>query len=530
MNCFKLTKNLYAFSVSLFFILILFLPHYSHAQSPVLQVTNSFNQQSVLYNSDTFAHTAWKPVLYTDSTYQKSNRSWLHRKLFEEHLLQVQQPGFNIFGDILFDEDAGWSKRAIPTSGSSDQTHFMYLNTRGYDFSGNIGTKFYFQTDFYENQGSFPGYLDSIIRKTGVIPYQARYKNLKSKGFDFSYSSAKLVYTPNKHLLFNLGYGTNFIGDGYRSLLLDDYTTNYPYFRTALTFGKFQYSVMYSQYITDNVVHAYAEGYPRKWGQTYLLDWHATKNLNVGIFDAVVSSIEDADHSKDFGFTHFSPIIFLHSSTSPSGLSNNDVYGLNVKYTVIPSIDVYGQFMLDNTGSAAWQDRYGYQLGFRAGNLFNVNGLNAQGEINSVRPYSYASDTLTTAYTHNDMPLAHPLGANFKEALGILDYSYKRWWFRAEALIAHYGIDSSSNVNFGHDVFKPLYTHSREDNVRTDQGLLTKLYYGDVRIAYILNKKTNMRVETGVTFRNEKNELNNYTDVYFYVGIRFTFRRLIYDF
>jgi hypothetical protein len=186
--------------------------------------------------------------------------------------------------------------------------------------------------------------------------------------------------------------------------------------------------------------------------------------------------------------------------------------------------------MLDNTGSAAWQDRYGYQLGFRAGNLFNVNGLNAQGEINSVRPYSYASDTLTTAYTHNDMPLAHPLGANFKEILGIIDYSYKRWWFRAEALIAHYGIDSSANVNFGHDVFKPLYTHSREDNVRTDQGLLTKLYYGDVRIAYIFNKKTNMRVETGATFRNEKNELSNYTDVYFYVGIRFTFRKLIYDF
>jgi hypothetical protein len=530
MNCLKLDDKLFSLPALLFFILIPFSPHYLHAQSPVLRVTNNFNQQSILYNSDTFAHTAWKPVLYTDSTYQKSDRSWLYRKFFEEHLLQVQQPGFNIFGDVLFDEDAGWSKRSIPTGNSSDKTNFMYLNTRGYDLSGNIGTKFYFQTDFYENQGSFPGYLDSSIRKTGVIPYQSRYKGLKEKGFDFSYSSAQLVYIPNKHLLFDLGYGTNFIGDGYRSLLLDDYTTNYPYFRTAITFGKFQYSVMYSEYITDNVVYTYAEGYPRKWGQTYLLDWHPMRNLNIGVFDAVVSSIEDADHNKDFGFTHFSPIIFLHGSNSPSGLSNNDVYGLNVKYTLTPTINAYGQFMLDNTGSAAWENRYGYQIGVRAGDLFNVKGLNAQAEINSVRPYSYASDTITTAYAHDDMPLAHPLGANFKEALFIADYSYKRWWFRVEALASHYGIDSSSNVNFGHNIFKPLDTHSREDNVSTDQGLLTKMYYGDARIAYILNKKTNLRLETGATFRNEKNKSSNYTDVYFYVGVRFTFRKLIYDF
>ena len=81
------------------------------AQAPVLQVTNSFTQQSVLYNTDSFSHTAWKPVLYTDSTYQKSDRSWFYRKLFEEHLVQVQQPGFNIFGDVLLDLDAGASKR-----------------------------------------------------------------------------------------------------------------------------------------------------------------------------------------------------------------------------------------------------------------------------------------------------------------------------------------------------------------------------------------------------------------------------------
>jgi hypothetical protein len=519
----------------LFFLVLFFLSFESlMAQSPVLQVTNSFTQQSVLYNSDSFLHTAWKPVLYTDSTYQKSNRSWLYRKFFEEHLLQIQQPGFNIFGDLIFDEYIGSTKRAVPTGSPSGQNHekskSIYMNTRGYDFSGNIGDKFYFQTDLYENQGRFAGYIDSIVRKTRVIPFQSSYKGFKKKGFDFTYSSAKLIYTPNKHLLFNLGYGTNFIGDGYRSLLLSDYNTNYPYFRTAINFGRVQYSVMFSQYITDQQSYTYALGYPRKWGQTYLLDWSVTDNFNIGVFNAVVSSIENADHEKDFGLTHFSPVMFLHGSESPSGIKNNDIYGLNLKYTIVPSVDAYAQIMLDKTGSADWEKRYGYQIGIRAGNLLGIDGLSAQVEFNTVRPYSYAADTIITVYAHNNQPLAHPLGANFKEGVFVADYNYKRWWFRLEALTARYGIDSSSTADYGRDIFKPLDMHSTEDNVSTGQGLHTKMYYGDARIAYILNRKSNLRIETGAVYRNEKNKNNKYTDTYFYLGIRFTFRKLIYDF
>ncbi|MFT4153778.1 hypothetical protein [Parafilimonas sp.] len=512
-----------------FFLLVLVLN--ATAQAPVLLVTNNFNQQSVLYNTDSFAHTAWKPVLYTDSIYQKSNRTWLYRKFFEEHLLQVQQPDFNIFGDAVFDEFAGATQRKIPTSvTSSDKSGFIYTNTRGFALNGNVGNKFYFQTELYENQASFPGYVDSFIRKYRVVPFENRYKGFKNKGFDFSYSSARLIYTPNRHFLFDLGYGTNFIGDGYRSLLLSDYNTSYPYFKTALTFGDFEYTVMYSEYMADRDGSIYAAGYPRKWGQTYLLDWHATRNLNIGIFNAVISSMENAERETRFGLTHLSPIIFAHASKSPSGLKNNDIYGLNVKYAIAPAVTAYGQFMLDKSGSAGWEKRNGFQVGVRAGNLLKVDGLNAQLEFNTVRPYSYASDTITTAYVHNNQTLAHPLGANFKEGLLVADYTYKRWWARLETIVARYGNDSSTSANYGRDIFKQLYTHTVTDEAKTGQGLHTKLFYGDVRLAYILNKKTNLRLETGAVYRKETNSLKDYKDLYFYFGVRFTFRKLIYDF
>lgn len=198
-------KNALRLLCCIFFLILPF--KILFAQAPVLRVTNSFTKQSVLYNTDTFQHTAWQPVLYTDSTYKKSSRSWVYRKFFEEHLLQVQDSGFNIFGDIVFDEFAGGTKRGVPTqtfqtTGGKSKT--LLMNTRGYTFSGNIGRKFYFETDLYENQGRFPAYVDSFIRATGVIPFQNRYKNTKEKGFDFSYSTARLVYIPCRHIFLTL--------------------------------------------------------------------------------------------------------------------------------------------------------------------------------------------------------------------------------------------------------------------------------------------------------------------------------------
>lgn len=504
---------------------------HSTAQSPILSVTNSFDQQAILYNTDTFMHTAWRPVIYIDSAYIKSNRKWLHRKFFEEHLLQLQQPQFNIFADIVVDEYIGKGNRSIPTwRNNTDESTIAVMNTRGYEIKGNIGEKFYFETALYENQARFPGYVDSIIRRDTVIPFQSRFKNIgDGKGFDFSYSTARLIYMPGKHFLFDLGFGTNFIGDGYRSLLLSDYNTSYPYLRAAYNFGQFQYSVMWSQYIGETKKNIYAFGYPRKWGQTYLLDWQATKKISIGLFNTVMSPYNTSDNRINLSISQFSPVMFLHAYGS-SKIESNDMAGLNIKFRATKKINIYGQFLADQFGSDEWKNRYGLQLGARAGDLFSVKGWNALAEVNLVRPYTYASDKSTTVYAHNNQPLAHPNGANFKEVLFVTDYTYKRWWFRLEAFANRYGADSSVQADYGQNIFKPLLQRSKEDNIKTSQGLYTSLYYGDLRFAYILNNKTNLRIESGFTLRSESNKTYNYKDVFFYIGIRTTFRKLIYDF
>jgi hypothetical protein len=44
-------------------------------------------------------------------------------------------------------------------------------------------------------------------------------------------AEANLTFTASKHIDLQLGYGRNFIGDGYRSLLESDGASPYPYFK-----------------------------------------------------------------------------------------------------------------------------------------------------------------------------------------------------------------------------------------------------------------------------------------------------------
>jgi hypothetical protein len=62
-------------------------------------------------------------------------------------------------------------------------------------------------------------------------------KNFKTDSYDFPLE-ANLTFTASKHIDLQLGYGRNFIGDGYRSLLESDGASPIPYFKINTIFGK----------------------------------------------------------------------------------------------------------------------------------------------------------------------------------------------------------------------------------------------------------------------------------------------------
>ena len=55
-------------------------------------------------------------------------------------------------------------------------------------------------------------------------------------------------------------------------------------------------------------------------------------------------------------------------------------------------------------------------------------------------------------YTHMNQALAHPLGANFKENIVMLNYNLKKWVVNFKYTYARYGADSV-NTHYGQNIF-----------------------------------------------------------------------------
>ncbi|MBV8254337.1 MAG: hypothetical protein JO154_17190 [Chitinophaga sp.] len=519
-------------------LLLLASAAYAQERLPVVLPYNSQNIRE-LYLDSSNQHTALKSILHVDTSalYTSQDtvkRSLVYRKLFQEHLLEFREKDYNVFIDFLPDFQIGKTK---------DGSRTTWLNTRGAMIQANIGTKFYFESSFYENQGRFPFYLDQYIRKNDIVPGQGGIKTYQGdKAFDFNYATALLAYTPNKYLSLQAGYGQNFIGDGYRSLILSDITFSYPYLKITGNLGSVQYTAMWAQFMdkhSKDFASAYEDlGYYKKWGVFHFLDWNVNKKLTIGLFDAVIWP--DADSSgrkRGFDWSYMNPIIFLRSAEFSEGSSDNALVGANAKYKIWPKTVLYGQLVLDEfklkevtSGNGWYANKQAWQLGLKAFDVFHVKKLDLQAEYNAVRPYTYSYKSTMINYEHYNQSLAHPLGANFWELLGIGTFTYKRWYTRGELMYAQYGDDPSSEINYGHDISKPYTNYVKGYGNYIGQGVRTNLLYAQGTIAYVLNPKYNLRLETSLAARKVSNDISKSTDLIFSLGLRSTFRQFYYDF
>lgn len=448
------------------------------------------------------------------------NRNWLYRKLFTQHLIESKRDDYSFYLDFIPDLQIG-------KQGDNN----LWLNTRGIELGGTIGKKFAFSSHLYEDQGRFPDYYTRYANQTRVIPGQGRARAYGSGAFDFGYSGGTVSYTPVKYLNVQLGYDKNFVGDGYRSLLLSDNAFNYPFFKVTGTLGKVRYMAMYAQLIDfsddPDMINAVL---PKKNSVFHYLSWNAGKRLSLGLFENIIWT------PRGFEFGYINPIMFLRPTEFANGSPDKALIGLNASYKIADRYVAYGQLMINEftakeifAGNGYWGNKLGGQLGIKGFDIFKIENLDAQLELNSVRPYSYSAVDHRMNYGHYQQPLAHPFGANFTEYLAIATYRYNRLNARMQLMKATYGLDISG-LNYGKDIYKNYDTRVAEYGVYIGNGLKTNLLYLNTRVAYLLNPKNNLRIELGHTYRREKNTQMNDTQQVITLGLKASFRNLYSDF
>jgi hypothetical protein len=459
-----------------------------------------------------------------------NRRSWVHRKLFQEHLIQIEDEEYTVYADFLPDFQIG-------KDFSGDRS--TWLNTRGFQIGGNVGRKFSFYLNGFENQGKFPTYVNDYIVAKQVVPGQT-FGKLDANQQDWAYATALLSYTPNKYLNFALGYDKNFIGDGYRSVLLSDVSSNYSFFRLRASLGSVQYQTIYAYMLDPGAPKLTADrrlGDRGKWMAAHYIDWNVTNRLSLGFFQAVTWADAEVEGKRGFDFNYVHPFIFLRPVESSQTFSPDKMrLGFNAKYEILKKTALYGQFMFDEftakhffKSEGYWGNKWALQLGLRGSDLFKVNNLNYLAEFNTARPYTYAHFNRLSNYSNYSEALAHPYGANFREFVGLLNYSVKKFDFQGQALYAAYGLDLAGE-NYGKDIFKNYETRAVEYGSHVGQGVLTELYLLQGKVAYLLNPKYNLRLELGGLLRQEKNSAINNKTAMITFGLRSSFRNLYYDF
>lgn len=522
-------------------VTIIFTAQLSKAQSVYLpnsyQLYQKFN--SDIYSVKTSAHSSLRPFLIDSTiihTYDsvmnvsvKERKTWGGRKLFNEHLFDVKDKGYTFYADYLTDVQLG---RDLNNS------HTTNLNTRGFQLGGTIGNNFSFYSSGFENSGKFVSYYNDYVNNNGFIPGQAyarHYNGQAQNSQDWSYVTAILSYSPTQKLNITLGEDKMFIGDGYRSLLLSDFAANMPLLRVTADLGPVRYMIAWA-YLQDIKLpkYDYFGNNRRKWALFHYIDWNITKRASLGFFNALMTPEADANGNKHgFDANFVNPLFFSSSFGRGGDLKDNILLGFNAKYKIFDKTALYGQILFDrvkNTdlGSNA-SNTNGWQVGIRGADIFKVKKLNYLFEFNTVKPYTYSSDKALSNYGFYGDPLAHPLGANFREVLGIINYSIGRFDFQGQINYAKYGLDANTADNNGKIITKPFVPTTNTTGV-VGQGIATQLYYGEGTVAYILNPKYNLRFELGALYRQEKNDLKDSKNTLITFGLRSSFRNLYHDF
>ncbi|MEN8137056.1 MAG: gliding motility protein RemB [Bacteroidota bacterium] len=510
------------------------------------EIENGYNQ--IGNNS----HTASKPFIQRevnqyyslndyDSTLSYKYKNWWGRKLFDENFVKVEKEDFWFSVDPVMNLQIGKDL-------NSDHD-YTYVNTRGFYIQGELGSKFSFQSAFYESQARFPDYVTNWISEhekntgggiDGIVPGQGLAQNFKTGGYDYPMAEANISFTPSKFFNLQFGTGKNFIGDGYRSMFLSDAGFNYPYFKINTSFWNIKYTNywMFMQDIRPET--AINDVHQQKFVTVHHLSWNITDRINVGFFEAIVWA--DSTGNRGFDINYLNPVIFYRPiEFSLGSAGGNALLGFSTKIKLTNSIQLYGQAVLDEFTLAEvkdsegyWANKFAFQTGINYYNAFGIKNLQIKSEVNWARPYTFSHRIPLQNYGHFNQPIGHPWGANFWESVSIIRYRYKRLFADVKLIYGKKGYDTPDS-NWGGDIYNPYGDKEQYYGNEIAQGNTGTLFFANLKSGYIVNPATNLKLFIDFTYRdfnvlNETEFLQNSKGSIISFGLRTDLFNTYYDF
>ncbi|MBW3470400.1 hypothetical protein [Arthrospiribacter ruber] len=394
-----------------------------------------------------------------------------------------------------------------------NQENFRMRNSRGVEFRGSIDRKVSFYTYFTTTQTIFPSWVKDYVEQNGAVPGEGFWKRYEGEGYGYFSAMGHVNFNISKSIQAQFGHDRNFVGEGYRSLIISDFSNPYVFVKLNTKIWKFNLTNLWSQKTAD-VTYDFAgrptdDRYPQKWFSHHRLGINIGKNLNVGVFESVMKN--------EFDWNYLNPLIFYRWVEHQLGTPDKVMLGTDLKWNFTPGMQLYGQFVLDEfvfgeffgiDGPNSIRNKHALQAGYKYINAFKVSNLDLQLEYNQVRPYTYQEKFENQSFTNYRTPLAHPLGANFREAVAIVRYQpVPRLFTNMTMLYQYFGDDPSEDVNFGKNVLKNRMSPNTGIGLFGNvigQGVENRVLLANLNLSYMIRQ--NVFLDLSQTFRTRTAE------------------------
>ena len=412
---------------------------------------------------------------------------------------------------------------------------FLFNTTQGAEIRGRVNDWVGFYVYLANNYEEPPSYVNDWINKWGAIPGAGHF-NRSNNGYQYlqarGYVNVPLI---KDHISLSLGYDRHFIGDGYRSLFLSDFSDGAAFARINTRIWKLNYQNLYLVLKPQS----FAGEQPtsgHKYATAHYLSLNVTRWLNVGLFETVTFS--RGDH---FEFGYLNPIILYRAIERGMGSPDKVSLGLSLKAITMRHLSLYSQVLINEfttkelfSGKGYWANKWGLQFGAKYYDALGIRNLDLQAEVNVVRPYTYqhyASPNGNTMAnnTHYNQPLAHPLGAGFAEVTGSIVYQpMPGLTINARAMYYKQGIDTGGS-NYGSNIFLNYTTRPADYGVKLINGPEATCMLMSLNASYELRPR--LYLDVAGTYRNYKvegNILPEQNTLFFTAGLRLNLARKNY--
>jgi hypothetical protein len=369
----------------------------------------------------------------------------------------------------------------LQLAGPVDDNNLKYFNVRGFEFNGSIGNKVGFYSYLGETQWRAPNYITEYTKLYDAVPGYGYYKPFKTDAVDFMDARGYVTFKAAKIIHFTFGQDKLFLGNGIRSLFLSDNSNSQLFLKINTHYKRFDYQNIFTQLHRQDYIN-YDHLYPKKFAAMHHLAFNITNYFNVGVFESIVF----ARNNDFFELAYLNPIIFYRSVEQTLGSRDNATMGFDAKLNIAGHFQLYSSFLLDEfsfslfkANKYAWTNKFAIQLGAKYIDVLGIKNLDMQIEHNRARPFTYTHKDILGNITHYNQPLAHPLGANFKENIFKVFYHPKpNLTISITSLFAYKGLDTSNSVSFGGNIMVPYTNRIGLKNTQNIADASYKNYIG----------------------------------------------------